>query len=146
MDNSQVTSGFDYRIKAPEQTLQPSINGAPPANMPKPRLLDQVRQAIRTDLAQKSGREFVDAGMNRLLEGFLKLSPRRDVDSVTGQPIMRPNLPLPVFTAADTGIVVAFSATALAVTVLLRVHEATGSTTLASDAAAPKPDAGPGAG
>ena len=45
-----------------------------------------------------------------------------------------------------TGIVVAFSATALAVTVLLRVHEATGSTTLASDAAAPKPDTGPGAG
>ena len=45
-----------------------------------------------------------------------------------------------------TGIVVAFSATALAVTVLLRVHEATGSTTLASDAPAQEPDAGPGAG
>ena len=47
-----------------------------------------------------------------------------------------------------TGIVVAFSATALAVTVLLRVHESTGSTTLSSDAPAPapEPDAGPGAG
>jgi multicomponent Na+:H+ antiporter subunit C len=33
-----------------------------------------------------------------------------------------------------TGIVVAFSATALAVTLLLRLHDETGSTTLASDA------------
>ena len=32
-----------------------------------------------------------------------------------------------------TGIVVAFAATALAVTLLLRLHDATGSTTLASD-------------
>jgi multicomponent Na+:H+ antiporter subunit C len=40
-----------------------------------------------------------------------------------------------------TGIVVAFSATALAVTVLLRLHEETGSTTLASDA----PPGDPGA-
>lgn len=68
---------------------------------------DRVRQRIRMELVEKSGREFVDAGMNRLLEGFLKLAPRRDVDSLTGQPIMRPNLPLPVFTAADTGLVVA---------------------------------------
>ena len=39
-----------------------------------------------------------------------------------------------------TGIVVAFSATALAVTVLLRLHEETGSTTLASD---PLPSSAP---
>lgn len=39
-----------------------------------------------------------------------------------------------------TGIVVAFSATALAVAVLLRLHQATGSVTLASDA--PNPPAG----
>ena len=39
-----------------------------------------------------------------------------------------------------TGIVVAFSATAIAVTVLLRLFEETGSTTLASDA--PPPAAG----
>ena len=39
-----------------------------------------------------------------------------------------------------TGIVVAFSATALAVALLLRLHDAAGSVTLASDAPA-KPDA-----
>jgi multicomponent Na+:H+ antiporter subunit C len=40
-----------------------------------------------------------------------------------------------------TGIVVAFSATALAVTVLLRLFDETGSATLASDASTPaKPD------
>ena len=39
-----------------------------------------------------------------------------------------------------TGIVVAFSATALAVTVLLRLFDETGSTTLASDAPPPAPD------
>jgi multicomponent Na+:H+ antiporter subunit C len=38
-----------------------------------------------------------------------------------------------------TGIVVAFSATALAVTVLLRLYEETGRTTLSSDAAPPPP-------
>ncbi len=38
-----------------------------------------------------------------------------------------------------TGIVVAFAATALAVTLLLRLHEETASTTLASDAPAPSP-------
>ena len=44
-----------------------------------------------------------------------------------------------------TGIVVAFSATALAVTVLLRLHEETGSTTLSSDAAPtpPRPEPAP---
>jgi multicomponent Na+:H+ antiporter subunit C len=40
-----------------------------------------------------------------------------------------------------TGIVVAFSATALAVTMLLRLHEETGSTSLASD---PRPSPAPG--
>ena len=41
-----------------------------------------------------------------------------------------------------TGIVVAFSATAIAVTVLLRLFEETGTTTLASEV--PPPAAGPG--
>jgi len=36
-----------------------------------------------------------------------------------------------------TGVVVAFSATALAVTVLLRLYDETGSTTLASEGLAP---------
>jgi len=39
-----------------------------------------------------------------------------------------------------TGIVVAFAATALAVTLLLRLYEETASTTLASDASTPSPD------
>lgn len=39
-----------------------------------------------------------------------------------------------------TGIVVAFSASALAVTLLLRLHDETGTTTLASDAPAPSPE------
>jgi multicomponent Na+:H+ antiporter subunit C len=44
-----------------------------------------------------------------------------------------------------TGIVVAFSATALAVALLLRLFEATASLTLAADAPAREtPDAGPG--
>ena len=43
-----------------------------------------------------------------------------------------------------TGIVVAFSATAIAVTLLLRLFEETGTTTLAS--APPPPAAGPGQG
>ena len=42
-----------------------------------------------------------------------------------------------------TAIVVAFAASALAITVLLRLHEETGSTTLASEPAAPMPDVGP---
>lgn len=44
-----------------------------------------------------------------------------------------------------TAIVVAFAATALAITVLLRLHEETGSTTLSSDAPPPAPTAGAGA-
>ena len=43
-----------------------------------------------------------------------------------------------------TGIVVAFCATALAATVLLRLYDETGSTTLSSDAPPPKADPGPG--
>jgi multicomponent Na+:H+ antiporter subunit C len=40
-----------------------------------------------------------------------------------------------------TALVVAFSATALAVALLLRLHEATGSDTLANDVPAPEPAA-----
>jgi multicomponent Na+:H+ antiporter subunit C len=43
-----------------------------------------------------------------------------------------------------TGIVVAFSATALAVALLLRLHDEAGSVTLASDAT-PRTEDGPGA-
>jgi hypothetical protein len=71
------------------------------------RQYDRVRQRIRVDLAERIGRTFVDEGMNVLLAGFMKLPPRQDVDSLTGMPTTRPNLPLPVFTAADTGHIVA---------------------------------------
>jgi hypothetical protein len=71
------------------------------------RQYDRVRQSMRVDLAATIGRTFVDQGMNVLLAGFLKLPPRSDVDSITGMPVMRANLPLPVFTAADTGHILA---------------------------------------
>ena len=71
------------------------------------RQYDRIRERIRADLVKRVDRKFVDEGMNVLLAGFLKLSPRSDVDSVSGLPIMRPNLPLPVFTAADTGLILA---------------------------------------
>ena len=48
MENAKVKSLVDYRIKPPNQTIQPGINTPPPSVAPKPRLLDQVRQAIRT--------------------------------------------------------------------------------------------------
>lgn len=41
-----------------------------------------------------------------------------------------------------TGIVVAFSATALAITVLLRLYDETGSTTLAPESPSPSPNTG----
>lgn len=48
MENAKVKSLVDYRIKPPNQTIQPGVNTPPPSVAPKPRLLDQVRQAIRT--------------------------------------------------------------------------------------------------
>lgn len=68
---------------------------------------DRIRQRLREDLAARAEREFVEEGMAKLLAGYMSLPPRNDVDSLTGMPIMRANLPLPVFTAADTGLIVA---------------------------------------
>lgn len=68
---------------------------------------DRVRERVRVDLARRIGRTFVDPGMEILLAGFMKVPPRSDIDSLTGIPVMRANLPLPVFTAADTGHVIA---------------------------------------
>ncbi|MEO6462692.1 MAG: peptidyl-prolyl cis-trans isomerase [Candidatus Eisenbacteria bacterium] len=68
---------------------------------------DRVRERMRVDLARTIGRTFVDPGMEILLAGFMKVPPRSGVDSVSGMPVMRANLPLPVFTAADTGHVIA---------------------------------------
>ena len=68
---------------------------------------DRVRNRMRVELVESLGRTFVDDNMNFLLAGFMKIPPRSTVDSVTGMPVMRANLPLPVFGAADTGRVVA---------------------------------------
>ena len=48
MENAKVKSLVDYRTKPPNQTIQPVINASSPSSSPKPRLLDRVRQAIRT--------------------------------------------------------------------------------------------------
>lgn len=58
-----------------------------------------------------------------LLFGFI--AERGGLPGIGGDPVPQALL--------ITGIVVAFAATALAVTLLLRLHETTGSTTLASD-------------
>ena len=48
MENSKVESLVDYKLKAMSGTLQPAVPVSSPPVPPKPRLLDQVRQAIRT--------------------------------------------------------------------------------------------------
>jgi len=46
MENPKVKSLVDYRLKAVSQAQQPPVNISCPG-APKPRLLDQVRQAVR---------------------------------------------------------------------------------------------------
>jgi len=48
MENSEVKSLVDYKLKAMSGTSQPAVDGSSPPVPPKPKLLDQVRQAIRT--------------------------------------------------------------------------------------------------
>ena len=48
MEISKVKSLVDYRLKATNQSGQPAADISAPSSPPKPRLLDQVRQAIRT--------------------------------------------------------------------------------------------------
>ena len=48
MDNPKVKSLSDHRVKVTSQSDQPPVNLSPPPTPAKPRLLDQVRQAIRT--------------------------------------------------------------------------------------------------
>ena len=45
--DSKVRSLTDYRPKATSQNQQPALGISPPAGAQKPRLLDQVRLAIR---------------------------------------------------------------------------------------------------
>jgi hypothetical protein len=71
------------------------------------RQYDRLRSGIRTDLATQIGRTFVDEGMNVLLRGYLSVPPRNDVDSITGVPTVRTNLPLPSIALADTGLIIA---------------------------------------
>ena len=48
MENFKVKSLTDYRLKVVSPSGQPAVDISPPSGSPKPKLLDQVRQAIRT--------------------------------------------------------------------------------------------------
>ena len=48
MENAKVKSLVEYRLQAAEQCIQPDTNSFLPSAAPKPRLLDKVRQTIRT--------------------------------------------------------------------------------------------------
>ena len=48
MENSKVKSLVDYKLKGMSETLQPAVEVSSPPVPPKPKLLDQVRHAIRT--------------------------------------------------------------------------------------------------
>ena len=48
MENSNVKSLTDQRLKVISQSGQPAAATSAPSGAPKPKLLDQVRQAIRT--------------------------------------------------------------------------------------------------
>ena len=66
------------------------------------RQYDRARERYREELVRDSGREFDEDGMRLLLEAHLRLPPRNDVDSVTGLPLVRPNISIPVISPADT--------------------------------------------
>ncbi|MBI2986018.1 MAG: hypothetical protein HYY45_04540 [Deltaproteobacteria bacterium] len=48
MEDSKVRNLVDYKLRATNQSRQPGMNSSPPSVSPKPKLLEQVRQAIRT--------------------------------------------------------------------------------------------------
>ena len=48
MENSKVSSLGDHRLKAISLGRQATVNNRSPSGKQKPKLLDQVRQAIRT--------------------------------------------------------------------------------------------------
>jgi hypothetical protein len=63
---------------------------------------DVMRQRFRNDLAAQVHRRFDEEGMQLLLHAHLQIPPRSDVDTLTGTPVMRPNIPLPNIALADT--------------------------------------------
>ncbi len=67
----------------------------------------RLREQFRNELAQKVGRTFDEANLRFLLDLHLRIRPRTDVDSLTGQNVIRPNLPLPSVQGADTARVLA---------------------------------------
>jgi len=71
------------------------------------RQYDTMRQRFRVQIAAEAHRTFDEEGIKILLAAHLRVPPRNDVDSVTGLPVMRPNLALPVIAPADTGKTVA---------------------------------------
>ena len=48
MEDSKVRSLIDHRLKVVSRSGQPAVDVSSPPVPPKPKLLDQVRQAIRT--------------------------------------------------------------------------------------------------
>lgn len=71
------------------------------------RQYNAVRETFRQKVAQDLKRTFDEEGMAFLLREQLKVPRRNDVDTVTGLPIVRATLPLPVIAPADTGRVLA---------------------------------------
>jgi len=67
------------------------------------KVYDRARQRYRAELAATLQRTFDEEGLEILLRAHLLVPPRNDVDSVTGTPVMRPNIALPAIAAADTG-------------------------------------------
>jgi hypothetical protein len=64
---------------------------------------DRIRQDFRLRLAAEGKRTFDEEGLSILLAAHLKVPPRNDVDSVSGLPIVRTSIGLPVVAPADTG-------------------------------------------
>jgi hypothetical protein len=71
------------------------------------RYMDRARELYRLDLVQRVERRFDEDGMAFLLAAHMKVTGRTDVDSITGVPVFRPNLALPVIGPADTARVIA---------------------------------------
>ena len=72
------------------------------------RQFDLMRERFRNEIATQVRRRFDEEGMKILLKAHLLVPPRSDVDTLTGIPVMRPNMPLPPVAFADTGHAVAY--------------------------------------
>lgn len=71
------------------------------------RKYDVLRERERLRLAESVARRFEEDALSFLLAAHLRIPPRTDVDTLSGLPVIRPNLPLPEIALADTGRVLA---------------------------------------